>query len=136
MNREVFVEDLKGAHVFNAIETQLDLWLWTEYDMSGMCRGQWEALISWIDSKIRNLEFATVTIDYEKRHTSQYSRNIWVDGEYLVPAQWLVKLIPHEDPKKGICKDATCGHDGMHPHYVVKYEPPKRPYGSSAKPSE
>ena len=110
MNREVFLSDLNGNHVFHAEEIGPDDWRWTGPDLSGLARGNWEALIAWIDNKIGGLDFGALKYhgrtydDQCELHFDKDRRNQWFGGEYLAPNQYLVKVIPRQ---------ADDGHPGV-----------------------
>ncbi len=98
--REVFLSDVNGAHVFHAIEATPDEWYWTEPGMSGICRGDRHALISWVDNKIGTLDYGKIDVSplpggqYIPCHFDKARRNLWVGDEYLAPHEYLLRLIP------------------------------------------
>ena len=119
MKREVFLNDLNRCRVFHAIEANPDEWYWTEPGLSGICRGDRKALISWVDNKIGTLDYGEVEVTspsggtYIPCHFGKERRNLWVGDEYLAPHEYLVRLIPeqpctHTDdsgrPRKCGCK--------------------------------
>jgi hypothetical protein len=105
VKREVRLHDVNRYTVFHGIEANPDEWYWTEPNMSGICRGNRESLISWIDNKIGGLEYGEIEItplpggQYYPCTFDKHRRNLWVGGEYLAPHEYLVRLIPplHEE---------------------------------------
>ena len=119
MNREVFLSDLNRAHVFHAEEIGPDDWRWTTPEMSGMARGNWEALIGWIDNTIGSLDYGSLQYtghdftDHRDLYFDKHRRNQWLDGEYLAPNQYLIKVIPRAP--RGRTEPCTHTYDSGRP---------------------
>jgi hypothetical protein len=102
MNREIRLSDIFGNYVFHAEEIGPDNWRWTTPEMSGMISGNWEALIASIDNMIGGLDYGSlyyhghVYSDHAELYFDKNRRNQWIDGEYLAPNQYLIKVIPRQ----------------------------------------
>ena len=96
INRELHVYDMTGASALHAEEIAPDDWRWTEPGMSGLARGNWESMITWADGVVAIHDYVKVESGYHVVHMTKKSRNVWVDGQFMTPNQWLPAICPRK----------------------------------------
>jgi hypothetical protein len=101
INRELRVYDMNGAQILHAEEIAPEDWRWTEPGLSGMNRGNWQAMITWADNVVAANDRADIQCGHYHVQLGPVSRNTWMDGEFLTPNQWLPRICPRKPEGEG-----------------------------------